>query len=98
MADFFIEFLKISLGIFVGGVFSTSFKLLKFYNCTQISILKLDQKFDSLSQNLVSLNKFLIDCQVKTEALENELEAIDRRLFRLENLVEPRQRDRYLVE
>ena len=98
MNEVIIEILKVSLGIVVGGAFSTPFKVLKVYNSTQISVSKLEQKLDALNQNLVTFNKCLIDFQVKSEVLENSIEALDRRLFRLENLVETRQNPRYSVE
>ena len=98
MNEVIFEILKVSLGIVVGGAFSTPFKVLKVYNSTQISVSKLEQKLDALNQNLVTFNKCLIDFQVKSEVLENSIEALDRRLFRLENLVETRQNPRYSVE
>ena len=98
MNEVIVEILKVSLGIVVGGAFSTPFKVLKVYNSTQISVSKLEQKLDALNQNLVTFNKCLIDFQVKSEVLENSIEALDRRLFRLENLVETRQNPRYSVE
>ena len=98
MNEVIVEILKVSLGIVVGGAFSTPFKVLKVYNSTQISVSKLEQKLDALNQNLVTFNKCLIDFQVKSEVLENSIEALDRRLFRLENLVETRQNSKYLVE
>ena len=98
MNEVIVEILKVSLGIVVGGALSTPFKVLKVYNSTQISVSKLEQKLDALNQNLVTFNKCLIDFQVKSEVLENSIEALDRRLFRLENLVETRQNPRYSVE
>ena len=98
MNEIIVEILKVSLGIVVGGALSTPFKVLKVYNSTQISVSKLEQKLDALNQNLVTFNKCLIDFQVKSEVLENSIEALDRRLFRLENLVETRQNPRYSVE
>ena len=98
MNEIIVEILKVSLGIVVGGALSTPFKVLKVYNSTQISVSKLEQKLDALNQNLVTFNKCLIDFQVKSEVLENSIEALDRRLFRLENLVETRQNSKYLVE
>ena len=98
MNEVIVEILKVSLGIVVGGAFSTPFKVLKVYNATQVSVSKLEQKLDALNLNLVTFNKCLIDYQVKSEVLENSIEALDRRLFRLENLVETRQNSKYLVE
>lgn len=91
MNEFIFEFLKISLGVAVGGVASAPFKALRLYNSTQIAIVTLEQKIDDLNQNLTMFNRLIHDAQVKYEVLELSINAFDRRLSRLETIVEASQ-------
>jgi hypothetical protein len=88
MNELFFEFLKVSLGIMVGGAFSTPFKVARAYNSTQLSIGNLEQKLENLSALLQHWERGFVESKIRSERLEFMLESMDRRLVRAETLLE----------
>lgn len=94
MNELIFEFLKISLGIAIGGAVGTPFKVLKAYNSTQLSIGTLEQKMENLSSLLHHWERGFVEAKIRSERLESMLDAFDRRLIRVETLLESMEESR----
>ncbi len=98
MNDFLMEFLKISLGIAVGGAVSTPFKVLRAYNSTQLSIGTLEQKLENLSALLQHWERGFVESKIRSERIEMMLDDLDRRLVRAETFLELLEESRKIPE
>jgi chromosome segregation ATPase len=98
MNELFFEFLKVSLGIAVGGAFSTPFKVLRAYNSTQLSIGNLEQKLENLGSLLQHWERGFVEAKIRSERLEQMIESMDRRLVRAETLLESLEESRRIPD
>jgi hypothetical protein len=98
MNDLLVEFLKISLGIALGGAVSTPFKVLRAYSSTQISISTLEQKLENLSSLLQHWERGFVESKIRSERVEAMLDSLDRRLVRAETLLESMGESRKIPE
>jgi hypothetical protein len=88
MNELFFEFLKISLGVVLGGAVSTPFKVVRAYNSTQLSIGNLEHKLENLAALLQHWERGFVESKIRSERLEQMIESMDRRLVRAETLLE----------
>lgn len=98
MNDLLVEFLKVSLGIFVGGAVTTPFKVLNAYNATKLSIGTLEQKLENLSALLQHWERGFVEAKIRSERVESMLDAMDRRLVRVETLLDQLEDSRKIPE
>lgn len=98
MNELMLEFLKIFLGIAIGGAVGTPFKVLRAYNSTQLSIGTLEQKLENLSSLLHHWERGFIESKIRSERLEQMLDSFDRRLVRVETLIESMEESRKIPD